>query len=87
MIAACPAAISSNLSARVSAAVNEADADLPFQAVDLPGEGRLGSVQRLGGAAEVAVLGHGGERLNKPQFEFRGRLNERDRKASTGLST
>ena len=54
-------------------AVQQAGAELLFQAADLPAQRRLGDKQGGGGAAEVPVLGDDGEVPDQPQVEIRRR--------------
>jgi hypothetical protein len=62
-------------------AIDEAGADLPFQAADLPGKRRLGGVQFLGGPAEVKVLRQGGKGPHDPQVEVHRRVGHASRVA------
>jgi hypothetical protein len=54
-------------------AVEQADAQLLFEAVDLPAQGRLGGVEGGGGTAEVPVLGDDGEAVHQSQVEVHRR--------------
>jgi hypothetical protein len=55
--------------AALRAAVEQAGAQLLFEAADLPAQRRLGDVQGGGGAAEVPVPGDDGEGPHQAQVE------------------
>ncbi len=63
-------------------AVQQAGAHLTFEAADLPAQGRLGDAEGGGGAAEVPVLGDGGEVAHQPQVQVRWRRLRHGRERS-----